>query len=211
MNSRFLIIVISLLFAPGAFGADESVPSEKSAFTNERSKIFSDIQSLEKRGVNVKAYKTAWEALEKDVESGKQKDEIQKKIDSLQRSITHQMTFVAPRPVGQRQTLVVSSTVAPNDPGTYGAYLAKRLKRHWFPFLKAGDLTTVVKFVIEPNGTAKNLAIAQSSGNQLVDNAALKAVEDSAPFGSLPVGLNSKPLRVTKIFNLKQVNEIQFE
>ncbi len=103
----------------------------------------------------------------------------------------------------------VSSTTPPTDPKLYGAYLAKRIKRHWFPVQNAGDLTTVIKFTIQPDGTLKDLSVARSSGNHVVDAAARRAVESSAPFGPLPAGLDSKPLRVTKVFNLTQINNVQ--
>ncbi|MBI5176177.1 MAG: TonB family protein [Candidatus Melainabacteria bacterium] len=103
----------------------------------------------------------------------------------------------------------VSSTTPPTDPKLYGAYLAKRLKKHWFPVLNAGNLTTVIKFIIQPDGTLKDLSIARSSGNQAVNAAARRAVESSAPFGPLPAGLDNKPLHVTKVFNLTQVNDVQ--
>jgi TonB family protein len=44
----------------------------------------------------------------------------------------------------------------------------------------------VVQFQIFRDGTARNVQIAQSSGNVSVDRSALRAVEDSSPFQGLP-------------------------
>jgi periplasmic protein TonB len=54
----------------------------------------------------------------------------------------------------------------------------------------------VVRFSISSDGRLSSLGIANSSRHDILDQAALKAVEDAAPFSQPPSGLFIPPLRV---------------
>lgn len=62
----------------------------------------------------------------------------------------------------------------------------------------------VVRFVIETDGKARDVEIAESSGNRLLDKAALAAVAASSPFPPPPTEVFSKavPLEVGVVFRL---------
>lgn len=74
------------------------------------------------------------------------------------------------------------------DCGPYMADLQRQIKRAWFP--PKGDETkrVTVLFKIAHDGKLSHLKIDHSSGVASADQAALKAVENAAPFSSLPDG-----------------------
>lgn len=70
----------------------------------------------------------------------------------------------------------------------YMADLQRRIKRAWFPPKDGESKKVKVVFKIHTNGELSNLKISQSSGMALADQAALKAIENAAPFRKLPSG-----------------------
>jgi TonB family protein len=74
------------------------------------------------------------------------------------------------------------------DFGPYMADLQRRIKRSWFP--PRGDETrrVVVVFKVDRDGRLSKLRLDKSSGVTRADQAALKAVENAAPFHHLPEG-----------------------
>lgn len=69
----------------------------------------------------------------------------------------------------------------------YMADLQRRIKRHWYPPKICTSVPkTVVHFSIDGDGTLKKLRMYKGSGIQIFDSAALKAVENAAPFKPLP-------------------------
>lgn len=77
---------------------------------------------------------------------------------------------------------------APADFGPYMSDLQRRIKRAWFPPSQMESKRVVVLFKIHTNGELTNLRLDHSSGFALADQAALKAVENAAPFRPLPKG-----------------------
>lgn len=62
----------------------------------------------------------------------------------------------------------------------------------------------VASFVINPDGTVSDLTVAEGSGFASLDEAALAAVNDAAPFPALPEGLfkGSVPVKVPILFEM---------
>jgi TonB family protein len=80
--------------------------------------------------------------------------------------------------------LQVSTTTIPSsNVGPYMNDLQRRIKRTWHPpkdwRFRGG---TSVQFSILQNGAITNLKVCQTSGDEGLDRAALKAIEDAAPF-----------------------------
>jgi TonB family protein len=71
------------------------------------------------------------------------------------------------------------------DFGPYMAELQRRIKRAWYP-PKGDSKRIVVIFKIDRGGVLSNLHIERASGVAFADQAALKAVENAAPFPPLP-------------------------
>lgn len=74
------------------------------------------------------------------------------------------------------------------DFGPYMADLQRRIKKHWFPPKGNESKRVVVIFKVHSGGELSGLHIDHGSGVAIADNAALKAVEDAAPFRPLPAG-----------------------
>lgn len=92
------------------------------------------------------------------------------------------------KPAMAQSSRWVGSPTPAFDPDVYYADLQRRLKKHWFPPRGVEFKSVVVLFKVHAQGELSDLRIGQSSGVALVDNAALKAVEDAAPFRPLPIG-----------------------
>ena len=74
------------------------------------------------------------------------------------------------------------------DFGPYMADLQRRIKRAWFPPKGNESKRVVVVFKVHSNGRMSNLRLDKSSDVKIADQAALKAVENAAPFRPLPAG-----------------------
>ncbi|MBS1956109.1 MAG: TonB C-terminal domain-containing protein [Cyanobacteria bacterium SZAS-4] len=75
------------------------------------------------------------------------------------------------------------------DEVDYSQYMKKvsvEIKRHWHPQKLQSHANTVVAFYLDEEGTPKEIHLAHASGNLKSDEAALNAVESTAPFGKLP-------------------------
>ncbi len=70
----------------------------------------------------------------------------------------------------------------------YMADLCKRIKRAWFPPKGTESKKVRLVFIVSRDGSLSNLKLQQSCGLAIVDNAAMKAVENAAPFRPLPPG-----------------------
>src|SRR5581483_2448584 len=68
------------------------------------------------------------------------------------------------------------------DFGPYMADLQRRIKRAWFPPRGQETRRVVVVFKIHKGGELSNLRLEHSSGVTSADVAAMKAVENAAPF-----------------------------
>jgi TonB family protein len=66
--------------------------------------------------------------------------------------------------------------------------LQRRIKRVWSPPKGTENATVVVLFKIHKGGQLSHLHLSKSSGIAKADEAALKAIEDAAPFRQLPTG-----------------------
>jgi TonB family protein len=68
------------------------------------------------------------------------------------------------------------------------ADLQRRIKRQWFPPKGNESKRVKVVFKVHRDGQMSNLRMLVSSGLTIADQAALKAVENAAPFRNLPDG-----------------------
>lgn len=90
----------------------------------------------------------------------------------------------APEPA-QTPTLQAQEDI---DFGPYMARMQRTIKLSWFPPKRNQSERVVAAWTIARNGTLSNLRITQGASTELANDAALKAVEDSAPFEALPQG-----------------------
>ncbi|KMQ52607.1 hypothetical protein CHISP_0376 [Chitinispirillum alkaliphilum] len=66
----------------------------------------------------------------------------------------------------------------------------QRIERHWTPHRENPNISVVVSFTINQDGSVSDLSISRSSGDSTLDNLALRAVTLASPFSRLPYGLS---------------------
>jgi TonB family protein len=74
------------------------------------------------------------------------------------------------------------------DFGPYLAAMQRRIKKAWFPPKGNESKRVTLKFDIQRDGSVTNVRLQASSGVQVVDDAAIQAVQNAAPFAPLPKG-----------------------
>jgi protein TonB len=88
---------------------------------------------------------------------------------------------------------------------SYFSHIKRKIELVWeYPRLAAmrnQEGSLLLKFIILKNGTLKGVYLLQSSGYRLLDNEALRAVKDAAPFNPIPDRLKTSHLNITATFN----------
>lgn len=74
------------------------------------------------------------------------------------------------------------------DFGPYMAELQRRIKRAWYPPKSHESDRIQVIFKVQTNGTMSHLRVSKASSSAIANQAALKAVQNAAPFSPLPDG-----------------------
>ncbi len=101
--------------------------------------------------------------------------------------ITHDgQLLIAGRPAAFTMTAPVVERRT--DFAPYITDLQRRIKRAWFPPRGNEFKHVVVQFTVGSGGELSGLRLDQSSGLAIADQAALKAIENAAPFRPLPAG-----------------------
>ncbi|WP_029075655.1 TonB family protein [Kaistia adipata] len=90
----------------------------------------------------------------------------------------------------------------------YKGKVQSAIRRHTRTPSKAARMgitgRALVSFTVQPSGAAKNIVLASSSGNALLDNAALAAVRQASPFPRMPEGMAQISLTAPIIFESKR-------
>lgn len=92
------------------------------------------------------------------------------------------------------------------DWGPYMVDLEKRIKRNWNPPKGNSSKHTVVTFTVGRNGRVLSNKVTKSSGNPLVDKAAIDAIYLAAPFKPLPAGFKGESIDIKFTFNYNVIN-----
>ena len=74
------------------------------------------------------------------------------------------------------------------DMGPWMKELQKKIKHAWYPPKGNESKRIKVSFKVHKDGHISRVRLASSSGVQVADDAALKALDDAAPFAALPDG-----------------------
>lgn len=89
----------------------------------------------------------------------------------------------------------------------YLSLVEGRISRNWSPaqlgFGSQAERTCVVHFTIRRDGRVADLAVVESSGIDLFDREAVRAVQASAPLPSLPTGFGADCLGISFVFTLR--------
>lgn len=93
--------------------------------------------------------------------------------------------------------------IASIDPDfTYGYYIEQLLRQidgKWTPPQAGSNIRTIVRFRILRRGAIDQLDVAETSGFNAFDLAALRAVQNASPFPPLPASYRNPTLNVTLI------------
>ena len=92
-------------------------------------------------------------------------------------------------PIGAGGNVGVSGAMLDNADFKYSYYIERMLVAigmNWFKPAQAGDVSPVIHFRIEKDGTISDASVERSSGLPFVDRAALRAVLSSSPLPPLP-------------------------
>ncbi len=91
------------------------------------------------------------------------------------------------------------------DFSQYTGKMSAQLKKNWYAAMPDAALAgekgkTVVRFQIQPSGKIENISLEVSSGNDSLDQAAMKGVRDSNPLDPLPSTFKGPYIALRYIF-----------
>ncbi|RTL37675.1 MAG: TonB family protein [Candidatus Melainabacteria bacterium] len=92
-----------------------------------------------------------------------------------------------------------SPSIHYTDINDFMADFQLKLKENWFPPHGDRTLRSVLRFTLLPNGQVKNVHVTKSSGDKLMDDASVNAVEQSTPFSIPPT--ENKPAEIEFTFD----------
>ncbi|HEY9786406.1 MAG TPA: energy transducer TonB [Candidatus Obscuribacterales bacterium] len=78
--------------------------------------------------------------------------------------------------------------------------MEKKIKKAWFPPRGSESKKIVVKFKLNKQGEASSVRLGGSSGIAMADEAAVQAVKNASPFGTLPKGADD-PVEIKFTFD----------
>ena len=88
-----------------------------------------------------------------------------------------------------------------NDFDVYMYELDNKLQSNWFPPETSGDGEVLLSIDIAKDGSLLNVGVKKSSGNILLDDSAVTAVKESAPFRPLPSTYNGPSINIQFTFD----------
>ncbi|WP_016879828.1 TonB family protein, partial [Chlorogloeopsis fritschii] len=94
------------------------------------------------------------------------------------------------------------------DINSYLEQMRQKVRQHWIPGLSQSSRRTVLNFTINRSGQVSNIQVAQTSGFDVTDEAALNAVRLAAPFAPLPTGLSSDYINIQFTFSINVYGEL---
>ncbi len=103
---------------------------------------------------------------------------------------------VGGRPRPRPATVSPQSVSGASKSVPYLSDVKRRIKRAWFPPKHNEGAIVTVTFTVHGNGTISKVKLKKSSGRGICDQAALKAIENAAPFRPLPGEFPSKVIEV---------------
>ena len=113
---------------------------------------------------------------------------VEEELLSLDEPKVHKPESLPQRTLASAEILSSASSNSFDDWAPYLAFLRRRILHSWFPPKGNEEKIVVVNFKINKNGELSHLRLGSSSGAAIADQAALKAVDNAAPFPKLPDG-----------------------
>ncbi|MEH2239906.1 energy transducer TonB family protein [Nostoc sp.] len=94
------------------------------------------------------------------------------------------------------------------DITSYLNQLQQQVKQQWLPEVSQSSRRTVLNFTVNRSGQLSNLQLAQTSGFSVTDQAALNAIQRSAPFAPLPTGYTSNYIHIQFTFDINVYGQL---
>ena len=79
----------------------------------------------------------------------------------------------------------------------YLANIQQKISRYWNPPNENRNLSVEVMFTIHRDGSIDEPRLGKPSGNETLDNLALRAINLAAPFGKMPAGFSGNKIDLT--------------
>ena len=95
------------------------------------------------------------------------------------------------------------------DMSAYLQQLQEQVRRHWIPGLTQSSRRTVLHFTVSRAGLVSNLGVAQTSGLNMTDEAAVNAVKQAVPFAPLPTAYTQNYINIQFTFNINIYGELE--
>ena len=92
-------------------------------------------------------------------------------------------------------------TNAEPDFKPYTKALWKKMEPNWLPPSKSEDKGVSTIFAVSRNGDVSDIRIKTTSGDNAIDEAAIKAIKLSAPFGPLPTEYKGEKVNIEFYFD----------
>ena len=102
------------------------------------------------------------------------------------------------------QEIILGQTDYNFDKKDFDVYmyeLDNKLQSNWYPPENSSDGEVLLSIDIAKDGSLLNVGVKESSGNILLDNSALNAVKESAPFNPLPSNYNGSSINIQFTFD----------
>ncbi|HEY9688330.1 MAG TPA: energy transducer TonB [Coleofasciculaceae cyanobacterium] len=98
-----------------------------------------------------------------------------------------------------------------NEPGmeAYIAAIQQKVKEKWQLPQDYVFKCVVADIMVDRDGSLLSAMLKQSSGDRTVDKAALKAIQDAAPFERVPASAQSLPIQIEYIFDPVQSPSVE--
>ena len=94
------------------------------------------------------------------------------------------------------------AALADLDWGPYLARLQRRVEQRWIPGQSNTSRRSIVTFTINRNGAVSNVRLAQTSGSQQTDSAAISAIQQASPLEPLPAAFPGQSVDIHFTFDL---------
>jgi TonB family protein len=95
------------------------------------------------------------------------------------------------------------------DMETYIAAIQQKVKEKWQLPQDYVFKSVVADIMVDRDGSLLSAMLKQSSGDRTVDKAALKAIQDAAPFERVPASAQSLPVQIEYIFDPVQSPSVE--
>ena len=87
----------------------------------------------------------------------------------------------------------------------YFEIIERKIKYYWKPPAYKRDTTCTILFTVNKMGRIANYTIKKPSESTKIDNSALEALQEAAPFGYFPSDFNDSTIDIEIDFNHKYV------